>query len=160
MIFACTVLLYNRIHMEGWKPCANHGLVCTLENFQWCGEPCFIGAAIARARCLLLIPRWDKHKSLSIWSVLYTAGTSLPRCSLAATICSCLLEVCSLAANVVSLPVLRLLPSNCFTRNSTYYKQHWRSYLISPSHLSCLMSSDVVLFHILISSLSSSISLP
>jgi hypothetical protein len=30
------ILLYNRIHMEGRKPCANRGPVCTLENFQWC----------------------------------------------------------------------------------------------------------------------------
>jgi hypothetical protein len=56
--------LYNRIHMEGWKSCANRGPVCTLENFQCCGEPCFLGAAILRGRCLPLIPRRGKHKSL------------------------------------------------------------------------------------------------
>jgi hypothetical protein len=29
----------NRIQREGWKPCANRGPACTLENFQWYGEP-------------------------------------------------------------------------------------------------------------------------
>jgi hypothetical protein len=38
---------YNHIHMEGWKLYANRGPVCTLENFQWCGEPWFAGAASA-----------------------------------------------------------------------------------------------------------------
>jgi hypothetical protein len=38
MLVACTILLYNRIHMEVWKPCTNRGPVCTLENFQWCRE--------------------------------------------------------------------------------------------------------------------------
>jgi hypothetical protein len=28
-------------------PYAICGLVCALENFQWCGEPCFAGAAIS-----------------------------------------------------------------------------------------------------------------
>jgi hypothetical protein len=32
--------------MEGGKLCINRGPVCTLENFQWCGEPSFVGAAI------------------------------------------------------------------------------------------------------------------
>jgi hypothetical protein len=34
LLIACTILLYNRIHTEGWTPCANLGPVCTLENFQ------------------------------------------------------------------------------------------------------------------------------
>jgi hypothetical protein len=66
LLVACTILLYNHIHMEGWKPCRNCGPVCTLENFQWHGEPCFAGAANLRCRCLLLIPRQGKRKSLLI----------------------------------------------------------------------------------------------
>jgi hypothetical protein len=57
LFVACTILLYNRIHTEGWKLCANRGPVCTLENFQCCGEPCFGGAAILRGTCLPQIPR-------------------------------------------------------------------------------------------------------
>jgi hypothetical protein len=34
-------------------------------------ELCFVGAAILRGRCLPLIPRRGKPKSLLIWSVLY-----------------------------------------------------------------------------------------
>jgi hypothetical protein len=68
---SCTILLYNCIHMEGWKPSANHGPVCTLEYFQWCREPCYVGASVLRGRCLPLIPRQDKHESLLIWSVPY-----------------------------------------------------------------------------------------
>jgi hypothetical protein len=30
LLVACTILLYNRIHTEGWKPCVNRGPVCTL----------------------------------------------------------------------------------------------------------------------------------
>jgi hypothetical protein len=37
LLVAWTVLLHNRIHMDGWKLCANRGPICTLENFQWCG---------------------------------------------------------------------------------------------------------------------------
>jgi hypothetical protein len=55
-VVACTVLLCNHIHTEGWKPSANRGPVYTLENFQRCRESCFVGAAIVRGRCLLLIP--------------------------------------------------------------------------------------------------------
>jgi hypothetical protein len=71
LLVACTVLLHNYIYMKGWKPWANCGPVCSLENFHWCGEPCFVGAAILRGRCLLLIPRRGKHKSLTIWSAPY-----------------------------------------------------------------------------------------
>jgi hypothetical protein len=49
LLVACTILLYNRIHAEGWDPRANRGPVCTLENFQWFGEPCFVGAVIWQA---------------------------------------------------------------------------------------------------------------
>jgi hypothetical protein len=38
LLVARTILLYNRIYTEGWKPCANLGQVCTLKDFQWCGE--------------------------------------------------------------------------------------------------------------------------
>jgi hypothetical protein len=51
LLVAYTILLHDRTHMEGWKPCANRGPVCTLENFQWCGEPCFAGAAILTHCC-------------------------------------------------------------------------------------------------------------
>jgi hypothetical protein len=60
---------YNRIHTRSWKPRENRGPVCTLENFKRCGETCFVGAAIIRGRCLPLIPRRSKRKSLLIWSV-------------------------------------------------------------------------------------------
>jgi hypothetical protein len=59
------------IYMEDWNLCANRGPVCTLENFEWCAEPCFASAAILIVRYLQLIPRRDKRKSLLIWSVLY-----------------------------------------------------------------------------------------
>jgi hypothetical protein len=57
LLVTCKILLYNHIHTDGWKLCANCGTVCTLENFQWCEEPCFVGTAILRGRCQLLIPR-------------------------------------------------------------------------------------------------------
>jgi hypothetical protein len=66
LFVAWTILLYNHIHKEGWKLCANRGAVCTLENFQWCVEPYFVGAAILRLGCLTLIPRRDKRKPLLI----------------------------------------------------------------------------------------------
>jgi hypothetical protein len=53
----CTILLYNHIRTAGWKLRENRGWVCTLENFQWCEEPCFLSAAILRGRCLSLITR-------------------------------------------------------------------------------------------------------
>jgi hypothetical protein len=71
LLVACTILLHTSIHMEGWKPYANHWLVCTLENFQWYGESCFASPAVLRVRCLPLILRWDKCKPLLIWSVLH-----------------------------------------------------------------------------------------
>jgi hypothetical protein len=63
LLVTCTILLRNRIHTEGWKLCANRGTVCTLKNFQWCGEPCFAGVVISRGGCLPQIPRRGKHKS-------------------------------------------------------------------------------------------------
>jgi hypothetical protein len=50
LFVACTMLLHNRVHIQGGKPCANRGTVCTLENIQWCREPCPTGAAILRGR--------------------------------------------------------------------------------------------------------------
>jgi hypothetical protein len=44
LFVACTILLYNRIHMGGWKLCANRGPLGTLENFQWYAGPCYAGA--------------------------------------------------------------------------------------------------------------------
>jgi hypothetical protein len=64
LLAACTILAYNRIHTEVWKPCAKSAPRCTLENFQWCAEPCFIGAVILREKRLPQIPRRGKHKSL------------------------------------------------------------------------------------------------
>jgi hypothetical protein len=55
----------------GWNLCANLGPMCTLENFQWCIEPCFACASILRGRCRPLIPMRGKGKSLLIWSVPY-----------------------------------------------------------------------------------------
>jgi hypothetical protein len=71
LIVAVTILFYNRIQREGWKPCANRGPVRILERFQWCREPGSVGSAILRGRCLALIPMRDKRKSLLIWSVPY-----------------------------------------------------------------------------------------
>jgi hypothetical protein len=42
-----------------------------LENFHWCEEACFVRAAILRDRCLPLIPRRDKRKSVLLWSLPY-----------------------------------------------------------------------------------------
>jgi hypothetical protein len=67
-LVVCTILLYVRLHTEGLKLCANRGPLSTLENFQWCAEPCFACAAILIGRCLPLIPKRDKRKSLLIWS--------------------------------------------------------------------------------------------
>jgi hypothetical protein len=53
------------IHTD-WKLCANSEPLCTLENFQWCAELCFAGAVILSDRCLSIIPRREKHKSLLI----------------------------------------------------------------------------------------------
>jgi hypothetical protein len=66
-LVARTVLLYNSIYMKGWEPCANRESMWILENFQWCGEPGFLGVAILRGRCLSLIPRRGKHKSINLW---------------------------------------------------------------------------------------------
>jgi hypothetical protein len=41
-------------------PYAIRGLVCALENCQWCGEPCFTGAAISLDGYLPQNPRWGK----------------------------------------------------------------------------------------------------
>jgi hypothetical protein len=61
--FACC--LHNCVmRTEVWKSRANREPVCVLENCQWCGEPCFAGAAISLDDYLLQIPRRDKHKSL------------------------------------------------------------------------------------------------
>jgi hypothetical protein len=48
LLLACTIFLYNRIHKEGWRLCANRGPLCTLENFQRCVKYCSAGAAILR----------------------------------------------------------------------------------------------------------------
>jgi hypothetical protein len=32
------------------KSCANRGLMYTLENLQWCGEPCFVGWRLSMIR--------------------------------------------------------------------------------------------------------------
>jgi hypothetical protein len=41
LLVACTIFLYNHMHTESWKLCANRGPVCTFENFQWYAENCF-----------------------------------------------------------------------------------------------------------------------
>jgi hypothetical protein len=35
LLVACTILLYNYIYSEGWKPCKNREPVWPLKNFQW-----------------------------------------------------------------------------------------------------------------------------
>jgi hypothetical protein len=69
--FYILVYTYVYVYTEGWKLWSNRGPMCTLENFQWCAEPYFVDAAIIIVRCLPLIPRRDKLKSLLSWSVLY-----------------------------------------------------------------------------------------
>jgi hypothetical protein len=69
MFSVCCVhnfFLYNRIHTEGLKPCANREPMCTLDNFQWCREPCYVRAAILRGRCMPLISRRGKRTLLVI----------------------------------------------------------------------------------------------
>jgi hypothetical protein len=56
------LLLYNRIHAEGWKPCANREPVSTLENFQWREISCLASDATLRDKCQPLIHRRGKHK--------------------------------------------------------------------------------------------------
>jgi hypothetical protein len=77
LFVACAPLLHNCIHTEGWKPCANRGPVCTLENYQWCGEPCFAGAAILRGKCPSVIPRRNKRNITDLISVLWRVGLML-----------------------------------------------------------------------------------
>jgi hypothetical protein len=78
LFVACTILTYNRRHTEDWQPCANRGPLYTLENlnFQLCEERCLVGAAVLRGRCLPLIPRRGKHKSLLIRSMPYSSSLS------------------------------------------------------------------------------------
>jgi hypothetical protein len=45
-------------------PYAIRGPVCALEICQWCGEPCFAGAAISLDGYLPQNPRLGRHKSL------------------------------------------------------------------------------------------------
>jgi hypothetical protein len=46
-LVACIILLFNGTRMEFEKPYASHESGCSLEICQWCGEPCFAGAAIS-----------------------------------------------------------------------------------------------------------------
>jgi hypothetical protein len=71
----CGIIIYIRMvecvqiaeHCAPWlNVCANSGALCTLENFQWCAEPCFACTAVLRGRCVLLIFRQDKRMSLLI----------------------------------------------------------------------------------------------
>jgi hypothetical protein len=54
VLVASIILLYNHICTEAWKPCANCEPVCSVENFQWCRELYFAGAAILVNGFLLL----------------------------------------------------------------------------------------------------------
>jgi hypothetical protein len=72
-----TQFFFNSIHTEGWKPCANRGSVCTLKNFQWCGETCFVGPAILRGRCLPLLHRRDKDLITDLISALWKVSLML-----------------------------------------------------------------------------------
>jgi hypothetical protein len=74
LLVAWTIFLYSRIHREGWNPCANCGPVWTLENFQRCGEPCFLGAAILRRNIYIICPVGSSYR---LGSHL-TENTSLP----------------------------------------------------------------------------------
>jgi hypothetical protein len=44
--------------------------MCASEKSQWCGEPCFAGAAISISGILPQIPRRGKHKSLRITDLI------------------------------------------------------------------------------------------
>lgn len=65
------MLLYKRIHTEGWKPCAIRGLVRACGKFPVVYTTFSAGAVIIGGRCLPQIPRRGKHKSLLTWPVTY-----------------------------------------------------------------------------------------
>lgn len=44
-------------------PLANHGLVCTCQNYQQRGELCSAGTAVSRDEHLLQTPEHGGHKS-------------------------------------------------------------------------------------------------
>jgi hypothetical protein len=46
MVIACMILLCNHKRKEFGKPHAYREPMCSSENCQWCGEPCFAGAAV------------------------------------------------------------------------------------------------------------------
>jgi len=58
---ACIFVWWNHTGTEFWKPCANHRMVYTFNNFQSCREPCFADAAVPEGRCVLKIPRWTRQ---------------------------------------------------------------------------------------------------
>jgi hypothetical protein len=58
----------NHICTEVWTPCANREWVCALENFQWCGELCFAGAAISIDFFFFLIAP-TRGSLLPLWSI-------------------------------------------------------------------------------------------
>jgi hypothetical protein len=61
----------NRTHAEDWKPCVNRGPVCTLENFRWWAEFCFVGCSILKGRCLPLILKRCKDNLVWVWVPCY-----------------------------------------------------------------------------------------
>jgi hypothetical protein len=49
-------LLYSHKRTEFGKPNEYRGPMCASEKSQWCGEPCFAGAAISIGAILPQIP--------------------------------------------------------------------------------------------------------
>jgi hypothetical protein len=96
-----------------WKHCANRRPVCTLENFQWCREPCFAGAALLSGRCLPLA-HCSKPSRLNIWYRSHRKHCSSVAVQLM------LIKNLLPSKGVVSLFALRSLPSN----GSTYYSMN------------------------------------
>jgi hypothetical protein len=50
--YACCLhnFIIQSCNTEGWNTCANRRPMGTLENFQWWGQICFVGAAILDCR--------------------------------------------------------------------------------------------------------------
>jgi hypothetical protein len=71
-LVACTVLLYNRIHMEVESHVQIENPVCTLENVEWCRGTCFGCASILRGGWVSAINSLKGHARvntglISVW---------------------------------------------------------------------------------------------
>jgi hypothetical protein len=110
---------------------SNRGPVCTLEIFQWCGEPCFVGAAILRGRLIWSVPNCPQDNSsarttqkappvsivvVKLLQLLINGLNNTVSNSNSIVVEACLRRCC-IATAVFSLCVSKSLPSN----GSTYH---------------------------------------